>query len=262
MRKQLITIAISSALLGGSIQHASAADDTAADNSNSKYIGTGIGAVTGAVFAGPVGFIAGGIIGNLAGRQAAVDNSLSTETTVSSTDNQQAAASTLPVDGNKPATIVVAQNGANDSTINSEEVADSSILAKALVENVSLDIFFLTGSTSLEAFYKSRIQALSRLLLELPDADIHLDGYSDRRGDADTNLALSNERIKSVRDALVQAGVDQKRIYMNALGEQQFVSEAGKLEAYSFDRRVAIRLESAASTSRSPIALLEGDISD
>ena len=101
------------------------------------------------------------------------------------------------------------------------------------------------------------MQTVARFMQEMPDIDIHLDGYSDRRGDKDTNLALSNERLIAVRDELVQAGINAGRIQMNAFGELQFVSKPGDLEAYSFDRRVVIRFQHSTPETENPLALMD-----
>jgi outer membrane protein OmpA-like peptidoglycan-associated protein len=92
---------------------------------------------------------------------------------------------------------------------------------------------------------------------EMNDVDIHLDGYSDRRGDEASNLALSNQRLASVRNALVQAGVDGSSIHINARGDQEFNSTPGNLVAYTFDRRVVIRFEQSAAASSAPVALTD-----
>ena len=79
--------------------------------------------------------------------------------------------------------------------------------------------------------------------------ELHLDGYSDRRGDKTKNIALANDRIKKVREQLIDAGVDENRIISKAFGEMKMVSKAGDLEAYTFDRKVVIRFERSGSDS-------------
>jgi hypothetical protein len=80
------------------------------------------------------------------------------------------------------------------------------------------------------------------------DLELHLDGYTDRRGNREQNMALANERIQKVREQLVSAGVDENRIVSKAFGEAKMKSSAGNLEAYTFDRRVVIRFERASKS--------------
>lgn len=260
MKKQLISIAIATALIAGTAHNAHADDQQATDDSNKQYIGTAIGATTGALVAGPVGFIVGGLIGNLAGRHDAM-NAAELEQTFAEEESQPLASaqpvSSLTTESEPTESIVVAQAGQIESVINDDTVDQTAELKDILVEDMSLDVFFLSGSTMVETFYQSRLQAVAKLIQKLPDIDIHLEGYSDRRGDKDTNLNLSNQRLDSVRKELVQAGIDESRIHVTAFGELQFISAPGDLDAYTFDRRVVIRFQQTSKSTNNPLASME-----
>ncbi len=260
MKKQLISIATATALLAGTAYNAYADDLQASDDTRKQYIGTGIGAAAGAVVAGPVGFVVGGLIGNLAARHDAKSAS-ETEQAIAAHEPQtpvsRQADPTAVTDNASTETIVLAQAGEVEPVINDDVVDRNSDLKDILVENTGLDVFFLSGSTTVQAFYQPRLQAVAKLMQQFPDIDIQMEGYSDRRGDRDTNLALSNQRLDSVRNELVQAGIDAGRIHMSAFGERQFVSTPGDLEAYTFDRRVVIRFQHSPETAKSPIASIE-----
>lgn len=260
MKKQLISIAIASVLLAGTAQNVNAADQQTSNNRQKQYIGTGIGATAGALFAGPVGFIAGGLIGNLAARHDATDDNaydLSHRSNEPGAESGLKPVSTPATEDRTTDTIVIAQAGETESIINDDTVAHDSVLKNILVENLSLDVFFLSGSTTVEAFYRPRLQTLARFMQTMPDVDIHLEGYADRRGDKEANLALSSERLDAVRDELIQAGIDAARIHTNAFGEQQFVSRPGDLEAYNFDRRVVIRFQQSTPGIDNPLAQMD-----
>ena len=260
MNKQLISIAIASTLLTATAHNAYAGDSQISDNKHKQYIGTGIGATAGALVAGPVGLIVGGLIGNLAGKHDAMDDTVPVQSSVTIEPHTETAlhqASVSTEESETVETVVVAQAGEIESVIDDDSVDHSSALKDILVKEMSLDVFFLSGSTTVETFYKPRLQAVSNFMQQLPGIDIHLDGYSDRRGDKDTNLALSNQRLNAVRDELVQAGIDANRIHINAYGEQQFVSRPGDLEAYSFDRRVVIRFQHSTAVTENPLAFIE-----
>jgi outer membrane protein OmpA-like peptidoglycan-associated protein len=260
MKKPILAIAITSCLLAGT-HHAHANSLESSDSKNRPYIGTGIGAVAGAIFAGPVGFVAGGLLGNLAGRHDAVSIAEQENMTAlaEAPEPEAIKAHVVPAtDDTAQNTIVIAQNGDIASVIN-EDLDNASNLKDILVSSLNMDVFFLSGSTSVETFYQPRLNTVAKFMQEMNDVDIHLDGYSDRRGDEVSNLALSSQRLASVRNALLQAGVDDSRIHVNARGEQQFNSKPGNLEAYTFDRRVVIRFEQSAPTSSAPVALTDQD---
>ncbi len=260
MKKKIISIAVATALITAAAHNAHADDQLASDSRYKQYIGTGIGATAGAVLAGPVGFLVGGLVGNLAAKHDAMtttgpDQAIAANEITSYTSTQPDTEAVTENESNE--TIVVAQAGEIESVINDDIDDNSPGLKDVLVEDLSLDVFFLSGSTKVETFYQSRFQAIGKIMQQFPDISIHLEGYSDRRGDKDTNLALSNQRLDSVRNELVQAGIDAGRIHMIAFGELQFVSKPGDLEAYTFDRRVVIRFQLSSETANNPIARIE-----
>ena len=132
----------------------------------------------------------------------------------------------------------------------------SSKLKDILINEMEIDVLFISGSTTVEDYYQQRIRMISSLLQQMQGIHVYLDGYSDRRGDTDTNLELANQRLDSVRKQLVQTGIDNSRIHMNAFGEQQFVSSPGDLEAYTFDRRVVVRFGYEAEETEDPVAMI------
>ena len=187
MKKQLISIVMTSSLLAAATGTVYAGEQDSGDSKNRQYIGTGLGAVAGALIAGPVGFITGGLIGNLAGRQddaslKAQELPVANHTMLSSTGSPSLTESAE----NKATTdsIVVAQSRALDTILDEENDDPASALKSVLIDEMKLDVFFLSGSTTVEAYYQQRIKMISNLLQQMPDIHVYLDGYSDRRGDS------------------------------------------------------------------------------
>ena len=224
------------------------------------YPGMGVGAATGTLIAGPVGLVVGGVIGALIGSNQEV-------TTDTDGDVQGIGlASTTPAEDAKtnafaltPASIEADDHGTENSiqlaqlgpvspVISDNENTPREQLMNILVTDLSLDIYFRSGSTDIEKFYPARLSAIADLVNTMGDLELHLDGYTDRRGNREQNMRLANERIQKVREQLVSAGVDENRIVSKAFGEAKMKSSAGNLEAYTFDRRVVIRFERARKT--------------
>ena len=261
MKTKIISIAVAAAMLAASAQALRADEQQASTRDSGRYISTGVGAVAGALVAGPVGFLAGGLIGNLAGRHDAATREAQA---LPVAETEPAAEPVLPPANpveqqHTDDVLVVAQAGDNITIEAQSTKPDDPALEDTLLDTLAFDVFFLSGSTAVEAFYQPRIEAIAGMLQHLPDTRVYLDGYSDRRGDSDANLALASERLVAVRDQLVQAGFAAERIQMNALGEQKFLSKPGDLEAYAFDRRVVIRFGRVKAGAESPLISLASE---
>ncbi len=274
MKKSLLNIAVSmaltSAVFSGSVlsTHAYADGLMSDDNINSNdstsetylYPGMGVGAATGTIIAGPVGLVIGGIIGALIGSNQEVssdtasdmqEHSLASKTqdevTVSD-DIALSPASTGSAGYTNENSIQLAQLGPVSPVITDNENTAREELMNILVTDLSLDVYFRSGSSDIEKFYPARLSAIADLVNTMGDLELHLDGYTDRRGNREQNMTLANERIQKVREQLVSAGVDENRIVSKAFGEAKMKSSAGNLEAYTFDRRVVIRFERASKS--------------
>jgi outer membrane protein OmpA-like peptidoglycan-associated protein len=263
MNKTLINLAITTSLIAGAVSAQAATKATTDDRGDktAQYVGLGVGATAGAIVAGPVGLVIGGIVGSLAGRssdpapepETVMTADTSTDVLARETGAATESADIDPVD--KPAdTLVIASAASPESVMTGEAADHSAALRTILTTDLSLDVYFRSGSTSVEAFYAPRMRAIASLMREMPLLELHMDGYSDRRGNSDDNLALSNQRLDAVRAQLQQAGIDDSRIHSQAHGEDRFVSRPGDLEAYTFDRRVVISFEQAAPATKTPVA--------
>ncbi len=281
MKKTLLKIAVSAAITGAVFTttiiptQAYAGEFTATDNdsSNSKttetYMlpGMGAGAATGAVIAGPAGLLIGGIIGAIAGSNHEViepTDSSTVHDVISDISNEESSDSTdqlANADANDTKkSIQVAQLGSINNIVDDQSDSPQEKLMNILVTDLSLDVYFRSGSADIEKFYPARLSAIADLINSMDKLELHLDGYTDRRGNKSQNIALANERVEKVRQQLIDAGVDENRIISNAFGEIKMVSTAGDLEAYTFDRKVVIRFERSSRNSISSMAAVFSDI--
>ena len=281
MKKSLlniaVTVALSSAVFSTSVllTQAYAEDLTSTDllitdnnSSNDKstetymYPGMGIGAVSGTLIAGPIGLLVGGIIGAIAGSNQDVSSGSGTTLTKNVAEEEIHLADDRQNDLSKNISlsessaqntyqhdVQVAQLGAMNTIVDDATETQQHTLMDILTADLSLDIYFRSGSTNIESFYPARLSAIADLMKTMDKLELHLDGYSDRRGDKIKNIELANERIEKVREQLINAGVNEHRIISKAFGEMKMVSSAGDLDAYTFDRKVVIRFERTSADS-------------
>ena len=286
MKKSLlnitITMALSAAVFSGSVLSTQAyaneqiADDLSiTDNNNSNdnttetymYPGMGVGAASGTVIAGPVGFLVGGLIGAIVGANypdTGGEVTSASEAKPSLAENSvedKSLANDSIEQSSHQHDIQVAQLDAVYSIVDNSIESQPDRLMDILTADLSLDIYFRTGSTAIESFYPARLSAIADLMNTMEKLELHLDGYTDRRGNKANNIALANQRIEKVRDQLIDAGVDENRIISKAFGEMKMVSSAGDLEGYTFDRKVVIRFERTTADSLSSMATALADFS-
>jgi OOP family OmpA-OmpF porin len=107
---------------------------------------------------------------------------------------------------------------------------------------ISLPVFFRTDTATVEASLSPHLERLGAYLKSYPDLVVRLEGYSDRRGDADYNLSLSKRRIGAIRRMLEQQGIAPDRIHEHAFGETRARAESGDVDAMVFDRAVIISI--------------------
>lgn len=277
-----VTAALSCAMFSGSVLFTQVyANDLTADNNTSNdtatetylYQGMGVGAASGALVAGPVGLLVGGLIGAITGSNQRVSEKTESISTVAENPVEEPLISGIAQNDQKKQntesdvaeqispqhSIQVAQLGTINTAIKSPLVSQQDALLEILTSDLNLDIYFRSGSTSIESFYPARLAAIADLMNTMDQLELHLDGYTDRRGDKTKNIALANQRIKNVREQLIDAGVDENRIISKAFGEMKMVSSAGDLEAYTFDRKVVIRFERSAADSTSAMTTALSD---
>ena len=221
MRKTIISIiAITAVSLAGPAAAASA--------SKEENIGVGSGALIGAVAGGPVGLFVGATIGAVVGDKMHEKN----ERIADLQGSADAANSTVA-------------RLERDIDIMDGEVERLQNLARPelislMQAGIAMDLLFRTDESELADSTSERLAQLAATLAGMRDIHIRLDGFADERGAADYNQALSERRVKFVRDQFVTAGVSPDRISVSAHGES--VAQDDTVDSYALERRVSVKL--------------------
>jgi len=95
-------------------------------------------------------------------------------------------------------------------------------------------LFFEPDAYKLAPRYRPTLEAHARKLKSSPALRLVIESYTDSRGAADYNLALSKKRAETVAKQLVGMGVARHRIELVHHGERSAVATAE-------DRRVELR---------------------
>jgi outer membrane protein OmpA-like peptidoglycan-associated protein len=102
------------------------------------------------------------------------------------------------------------------------------------------DVLFAFNKAELSAQAAPRLDKLANFLKQFPDRKLLIEGYTDSVGGDSYNQSLSERRAQSVRDALVQRGVDSSRITALGYGKAHPVADNASPEGRAMNRRVEI----------------------
>ena len=98
----------------------------------------------------------------------------------------------------------------------------------------SMNVFFPTGSSRLDAGSKMSLNEIVDILARSPSLKLIVTGYADRTGDAAKNLLLSQQRANEVKRFLASSGLSPDRFITKYFGDRDSRDES------SSDRKVMI----------------------
>ncbi|MEM7282899.1 MAG: OmpA family protein [Pseudomonadota bacterium] len=205
--------------------------------SNAEGAGLGIGGAIGGVLGGPVGFIAGAAIGAAFGdkyHQAKEGETAKVE--LLETKQELSNANEALTRSLHDMESLQAEN---------RDLQDK----QELITQLRMEILFHTGDSNIDETANDRLQKLAALINTTPGVEIRLDGYADPRGDEEFNLKLSGDRADTVKQVLVDAGVDEDRIRVFSHGEDTRIADEKDLDALALTRRVTVKLHGPSTSS-------------
>jgi len=111
--------------------------------------------------------------------------------------------------------------------------ADGDLLGKRVV-------YFEYNSSLLTIEGEAIVQAHAQYLSSAPGTQVILEGHADERGTREYNLALGEDRAKSVSNVMQALGVTADRIQIVSYGEERPVALGYDEAAFALNRRVEI----------------------
>lgn len=99
------------------------------------------------------------------------------------------------------------------------------------------NVFFATNEYTLSETSELELKQLVVFLNENPALRIEIGGHTDNQGDREYNQVLSENRARSVREFIIQNGIDAKRILHKGYGMNKPIRENDTEEGRAFNRR-------------------------
>jgi cytochrome c oxidase subunit 2 len=106
---------------------------------------------------------------------------------------------------------------------------------------VSLYINFETNENTLDADAAVAVNKIYDFLNTDKDINVEIDGHTDNSGDIEGNKKLSQERAQAIVDALIEKGIDSKRLVAKGFGQEKPIADNATEEGRAKNRRVEIR---------------------
>ncbi|WP_400072173.1 DUF5723 family protein [Zobellia russellii] len=129
----------------------------------------------------------------------------------------------------------VANNGCPEAPEVTEEVQKQ-------LNDYAKTILFNSGKASIKAESTSVMVDIITILKEYPDAKFTVEGHTDSVGSEATNQRLSESRATSVKDFLVEKGIDSSRLTAVGYGESKPIASNMYKDGRAQNRRVEINL--------------------
>ncbi len=102
------------------------------------------------------------------------------------------------------------------------------------------DVLFAVNEATLKPGAERNIEKIADFMDNQPDQTVVIEGHTDSMGDAGYNLQLSENRANSVKQALVQRGIDKYRISTQGFGETLPVASNDDRAGRQRNRRVEV----------------------
>lgn len=120
-----------------------------------------------------------------------------------------------------------------------EEVTDANGL-KAIKVTFDSGILFATGKSNLSQTAKTELSEFASSLINNPQTDVAILGYTDNTGSLAINQKLSLERAQSVANYLINSGVSPSRVTTKGMAWNDPVASNDTPEGRAQNRRVEI----------------------
>lgn len=129
-----------------------------------------------------------------------------------------------------------------DTIYDAHDYTGIEMVPKEIKSFVLRDIYFATGKTQILDYSEPALNELYQLLRSRPKQRIRIIGHTDDIGSDRSNQLLSEGRCQSVRQAMIERGINPERIDIEGRGEKDPIVLNDSDEHRQMNRRVEIEL--------------------
>ncbi|MFD2892088.1 OmpA family protein [Flavobacterium chuncheonense] len=127
-------------------------------------------------------------------------------------------------------------------TINNNGCPEVSAAVQKALNDYAKTILFDTGKSSIKAQSEKVLADIVGILKEYPNAKFTVEGHTDSVGSDKLNMDLSDSRAASVKNYLVENGIDASRLTSKGYGESKPIDTNKTSAGRANNRRVEINL--------------------
>ncbi|MCA9705955.1 MAG: OmpA family protein [Myxococcales bacterium] len=109
-------------------------------------------------------------------------------------------------------------------------------------EGVIKGIYFDTGKATIRKNSRRMLDSAVKLLQKYPQLRIEISGHTDSKGSHDDNVKLSQDRADSVKQYMVDAGIEEGRMTTRGAGPDEPIADNGNKRGRSLNRRIEFKV--------------------